>query len=338
MRRDGEPVELSSRYFDALALLVRQAGTLVTKDGFLDEVWRGIPVTDEALTQCIKSLRRALGDDAARPHFIETVPKHGYRFIAPVETLAEVAAPALSTHHSWRDTMLLAAAGTIGGGVAGFFGGLVYGFLGASQPFQPGLGAVSVLLVILCLTIAVGLIGAAGVSFGVAAGRMVAARDWRFATAGGALGGLLVGAVVKLLGIDAFNLLFGRSPVGMTGALEGALLGAAVGLGIWTASRMPGLRRSAAIAAGLGAVAGIVIPLLGGRLMGGSLVLLAGTFPDSRLRLDQAGAMVGEHGFGPLSQMISGAFEGAIFSAGVVAATILAERSLGTVSRRPGPS
>jgi hypothetical protein len=330
-------VELSSRYFDALALLVREAGTLVTKDGFLNEVWRGIPVTDEALTQCIKSLRRALGDDAGRPRFIETVPKHGYRFIAPVET-STVPVPALSNRHSWRETLLLAAAGSIGGGAAGFFGGLVYGFLGASQPLQPGLGAVSVLLVILCLTIAVGLIGAAGVSFGVAAGRMIAARDWRFATAGGALGGLVVGAVVKLLGIDAFNLLFGRSPAGMTGALEGALLGAAVGLGIWTASRMPGLRRSAAIAAGLGASAGIVIPLLGGRLMGGSLVLLARTFPDSRLRLDQAGELVGEHGFGPLSQMISGAFEGAIFSAGVVAATILAERSLGTVSRTPGPS
>ena len=70
-------MDLSSRYFDALALLVREAGTLVTKDGFLNEVWRGIPVTDEALTQCIKSLRRALGDDAGRPRFIETVPTHG---------------------------------------------------------------------------------------------------------------------------------------------------------------------------------------------------------------------------------------------------------------------
>ena len=46
-----------------------------------------MPVTDEALTQCIKTLRRQLGDDASRPRFIETVPKHGYRFIAPVEAL-----------------------------------------------------------------------------------------------------------------------------------------------------------------------------------------------------------------------------------------------------------
>src|SRR6476661_6848501 len=85
LKRDGDPVELNSRYLDALALLVREQGRLVSKDRFLDEVWRGVPVTDEALTQCIKTLRRQLGDNAARPEFIETVPKHGYRFIAAVE-------------------------------------------------------------------------------------------------------------------------------------------------------------------------------------------------------------------------------------------------------------
>ena len=71
---DGVPVELNARYLDALALLVREAGKLVSKDRFLDEVWRGVPVTDEALTQCIKTLRSRLGDDAAKPRFIETVP------------------------------------------------------------------------------------------------------------------------------------------------------------------------------------------------------------------------------------------------------------------------
>ena len=60
-------------------------GQLITRDRFLDDVWSGIPVTDEALSQCIANLRRTLGDDASKPRFIETVPKHGYRFIAPVE-------------------------------------------------------------------------------------------------------------------------------------------------------------------------------------------------------------------------------------------------------------
>ena len=75
--RDGVPVELGSRYFDALVLLVEARGALVSKDRFMDEVWRGIPVTDEALTQCIRTLRRALGDEAGNPRFIHTVPKHG---------------------------------------------------------------------------------------------------------------------------------------------------------------------------------------------------------------------------------------------------------------------
>ena len=138
LRRDGEPVELSARYFDALALMVREAGTLVSKDRFMGEVWSGVPVTDEALTQCIKSLRRALGDDAARPRVIETVPKHGYRFIAAVEPNE----PFLRKRgqDSWSETLLLGAAGTVGGGLAGFIGGLIYGFAGAAQPLQPGPG------------------------------------------------------------------------------------------------------------------------------------------------------------------------------------------------------
>ena len=82
---DGVPVELNARYLDALILLAREPGKLISKDRFHQEVWRGVPVTDEALTQCIKTLRRQLGDDAGNPRFIETIPKHGYRFIAAVE-------------------------------------------------------------------------------------------------------------------------------------------------------------------------------------------------------------------------------------------------------------
>src|SRR5690242_7674657 len=135
--RDGAPVEVSSRYLDALALLVAEAGRLVTKDRFLDEVWRGVPVTDEALTQCIRTLRRQLDDDAANPRFIETVPKHGYRFIGPLDGLPR--ATVAAAPRSWS----LAAAGTIGGGLAGFAGGLIYGFAAAAQPAQ-GPGAISV--------------------------------------------------------------------------------------------------------------------------------------------------------------------------------------------------
>lgn len=217
--RGDAPVELNARYFDALTLLVRESGKLVSKDRFLEEVWRGVPVTDEALTQCIKTLRKQLEDDAARPRLIETVPKHGYRFIAPVRVGdGDRRAPAAASpaRFSWRQFLVLGSAGMIGGGVAGIFGGLVYGF--ATQPLAPAMGATSVLVVLVFLTIVAALVGGAGVSFGIAAAGF-APRNPRLASVvGGALGGLVVGAFAKLLGVDTFTLLFGQSPGDITGA------------------------------------------------------------------------------------------------------------------------
>lgn len=335
LRHGDVLVELNARYLDALALLVREQGKLVSKDRFLDEVWRGVPVTEEALTQCVRTLRKQLGDSVANPRFIETVPKHGYRFVAPVAWVddnasepAGTSAPSLATARitpAWRQSLLLAAAGTTGAGVAGVLGGLFYGFAGASQPLQPGMGAVSMLLVLVCLTIVAAVAGGAGVSLGIAASALLPGRRWRWAIPGGALGGLLVGAVAKLLGLDAFDLLLGQSPGDITGAPEGLLLGASVGCGLWFGSRngrSPWTGRSVTAAAIAGALVGMVIPLYGGRLMGGSLDLLARSFPNSRLRLDRIGALLGEHGFGPISQMATGALEGALFGACVIGAMV----------------
>jgi DNA-binding winged helix-turn-helix (wHTH) protein len=328
LMRDGAPVELNSRYLDALALLVSERGRLVSKERFLDEVWRGIPVTDEALTQCIKTLRRQLGDEAARPRFIETVPKHGYRFIAPVGgASAPVPQPSGS---SWRDVVLLGAAGTIGGGMAGLIGGLIYGFAAASAPGQGGVGGLSMLLVVLCVTIAVALLGGAAVSFGMVISNRLMPGSWWGRIVGGGLGGLIVGAAVKLLGVDGFTLLFGHSPAGITGAFEGLVLGCAAGLAAWLGLRngVARLRRSMAAAALIGGGGGAVIALLGGRLMAGSLDLLARTFPDSRLHLDPVSALFGEPGFGAVTRLVTSCLEGALFSACVVGAIILGQRSL----------
>ena len=287
-----EPVELNARYLDALALLVRDCGKLVPKDQFLDEVWRGVPVTDEALTQCIKTLRRKLGDDANRPRFIETVPKHGYRFIAPVEMIEAqgptvVRRPATDARR-WREFVSLLSAGIAGGGVAGIVGGLVYGFAAASEPLQSGPGALSVLLVLLCVTLLVALIGAAGVS--------ARGRNGSICAAGIGLPGARLEArpagswsahSASLLGLDAFTLLVGRSPGNITGGSEGALIGAAVGIAAALALRGASARRGAFLGALCGGVAGAAIVLLGGRLMLGSLELLISGFPNSRLRLDQ---------------------------------------------------
>lgn len=328
---------LSPRYLDALILLVREHGQLVSKDRFLDEVWRGAPVTDEALTQCIRTLRKQLGDDAGSPRFIGTAPKHGYRFIAPVEWVERPEKAAVAVASSTpkalpsRDRRLLrmGAAGMIGGGSAGALGGLAYGLAGAAQSLQAGVSGLSVLLVLICLTLFVGLLGGAGVGFGIGATSRAGGRLGSWSILGGAAGGLIVGALVKLLGLDAFDLLFGRTPGDITGAFEGALLGSAIGLGAWMGSRGPSpvsLRWAMAAAGLAGAGAGALIPLLGGRLMGGSLDLLIRQFPGSRLRLDQIGALVGESGFGPVSQTVTGALEGSLFGAFVVGAMIVARR------------
>ena len=76
--------------FRILALLVRSPGTLVTRDDLRRALWRDDTFVDfeHSLNAAIKRLRHALGDPAAKPRFIETLPRRGYRFIAPVDSVA----------------------------------------------------------------------------------------------------------------------------------------------------------------------------------------------------------------------------------------------------------
>lgn len=325
LTRGRERLDLSSRYLDALALLLREPGKLVTKDRFMDEVWRGVPVTDEALTQCIRTLRRRLGDDAARPRFIETVPKHGYRFIAEVDCSGtEGAGRVAIPRFNWPLLVRTAASAGLGGALAGVGGGLLYGL--AASPV--GIGAISVLLVLLALNVLIGLTAGLGVGAGIAAASLIPGDRWQSTAAGGTLGGFAIGGMAKLLGLDGFALLFGRSLTGMTGPAEGALLGAALGLAAWVASRRR-LAFGGAVAVGgfAGAAAGLLVPLLGGHLLGGSLNLLARGFPDARFRLDAIGSLAGENGFGRVSEALTATIEGGLFGLCVTGALGLARQS-----------
>src|SRR5215208_6308755 len=82
--RDRESIALNSKYFDVLLLLASHSGQLVEKSRIFEEIWSGVFVTDAALTQCVKDIRRQLGDDASNPRYIKTIPKHGYIFIGNV--------------------------------------------------------------------------------------------------------------------------------------------------------------------------------------------------------------------------------------------------------------
>lgn len=73
---------LAPRAFDLLLYLIEHRGRVVEKQELFEQVWKETFVTDNALTKAIKEIRRAIGDDADNPSYIETVPKRGYRFIA----------------------------------------------------------------------------------------------------------------------------------------------------------------------------------------------------------------------------------------------------------------
>ena len=318
--RGGTPVELNNRYFDALTLLLRERGRLVTKDRFMDEVWRGVPVTDEALTQCIRTLRRLLGDDAARPHLIETVPKHGYRFIGTAQVMPTDPDPAAFAGDRWRRFLLVGAAATAGGGIAGVLGGLFYGL---SVGVGPAIGATSALFVLLAINMVVGLVAGIGVGTGLAAAELARGNRWQWTAIGGAVGGLVTGGAAKLVGLDAFALLLGQSPGDMTGAPEGLILGAAVGIATWATRHYAfSLARSAAVGGLVAGAAGVAISLSGGTFLGGSLDFLLRRFPESRFRLDAIGALFGESGFGSISRAATSGIECLLFGACVVGAMV----------------
>lgn len=87
--RDGHPVALIPRYLDLLLLLVSRRHEAVHRTEILSAVWSDVVVSEGALTQAVRSLRRALGDDDPRePRFIRTVSRHGYQFVHP-ETFEE---------------------------------------------------------------------------------------------------------------------------------------------------------------------------------------------------------------------------------------------------------
>ncbi len=83
----GKDVPLPGRAFDALLLLVQKPGSLITKEEMLNTVWRDSFVEEANLTVAISTLRRALNEDPHDRHYIQTVARRGYRFIAEVREI-----------------------------------------------------------------------------------------------------------------------------------------------------------------------------------------------------------------------------------------------------------
>ena len=88
LRCGQSEIKLTPKAAAVLAMLLRNAGSPVSKDQLFSSVWKETAVSDDALTSCVQELRKALGDDARQPRFIETRHRRGYQFVAHLETLA----------------------------------------------------------------------------------------------------------------------------------------------------------------------------------------------------------------------------------------------------------
>jgi DNA-binding winged helix-turn-helix (wHTH) protein len=328
---------LIPRYFDLLLLLVERRSEAVSRRLIFDSVWPDVVVSDGALSQAVRTLRRALGDDPREPRYIRTVSRHGYRFVFPhvieegddpdaSSTRFATAARATVTELETPAVPLGRAAGAAAGAaLAGLVGGVAGGLLlrFAGDWNVPGTVPMALGLV----GAATGAIGGLGVGGGLALGeaRARAARPLVL-LAGGTLGGGAVGLVAHALGRWTIEGLFGRAVPAVGGAPEGLAIGAVVGLAYGLAARPPqgsGLdvssRLWAALATGLATAAGCVaISQLGATLAGASVNAIARSFQGSQVGLAPLARLLGEPDLGPLTRAVLGAWEGLLFGAGVV--------------------
>jgi DNA-binding winged helix-turn-helix (wHTH) protein/TolB-like protein len=137
LRRNGRAVGLEPQPSKALALLVARAGDVVTREEIRDAVWGGDTHVDfdRGVAYCLSQVRSALGDSADNPRFVQTIPKRGFKFIAPVAPLVPAAPAPAPASASAPAPALTPSAGpplwAIGLGLAlfGAFTILVFAFL-----------------------------------------------------------------------------------------------------------------------------------------------------------------------------------------------------------------
>ena len=241
------------------------------------------------------------------------------------------------------DIMQQGIGGTFGGAVAGLLGGLLLGTALAAAGSGLPSEALSPIFVLAGLGLFGGVFGGAGVSFGMVALRRVSRIYSRWlGVLGGALGGGLVGAAFNLYSSDTLETLFGRHPAGLTGGLEGALIGTGVALGpvvtYYLAGRSGQWRSFLNIVFGAlgGMIASIVLTVMGGSMFTASLETLRQSFDASQIRLETIATIFGEGEFGRTTQVALGALEGLLFGGGVSAGIATFTRSRERVEGRYG--
>jgi DNA-binding winged helix-turn-helix (wHTH) protein len=98
--RESRPVPITSKTFDVLVVLLEHRDHVVSKDELLSRVWPSTVVNENNLARQISSLRRALGQRPDQHDFVVTIPGHGYRFVASVQSLTDVPSELHTDHET----------------------------------------------------------------------------------------------------------------------------------------------------------------------------------------------------------------------------------------------
>src|SRR5437868_4200239 len=88
LMRDGENIPVTRKAFDTLCLLVENSGRVLQKEEMMKSIWPDSYVEEATLAQNVFTLRRVLDESPVDAHYIETVPRRGYRFIADVSEIS----------------------------------------------------------------------------------------------------------------------------------------------------------------------------------------------------------------------------------------------------------
>jgi DNA-binding winged helix-turn-helix (wHTH) protein/TolB-like protein/cytochrome c-type biogenesis protein CcmH/NrfG len=140
--RTDECVRLEPKAIELLVFLARRAGDVVSREDLLDALWPGVVVGDNALTQVVAKLRKALGDTARQPAYIESISKRGYRLIAAVQPLdrpVERATPAVPVPRSPPRRAMVGGALAVLTAMA--VAAVVWSVQRSGAPYEPGAGA-----------------------------------------------------------------------------------------------------------------------------------------------------------------------------------------------------
>ena len=344
--RNGQQLPLIPRYLDLLIFLVERRRDAVHRREIFDRVWSDVIVSDSALSQAIRTLRRTLGDDSREPRFIRTVSRHGYQFTCPdvieepdddapepvpvraPEVESDLSAEARSAKAeqtrqkvgaSLTALMTGATRASAGSALAGAAAGVAGGLLLSVAPDNTA--PLAIVPVLMLVGAGAGAVGGLGVGAGLAVAESSSRlRNAAGLTIGGAAGGAAIGMAVQWLMRWSLAAVVGLNlPIG--GAFEGLVIGAAAGIGYATARRLGPAPQSrihkAAVVAVFCAAGALALSWAGRPLVGGTLHLIAREARGSQISLTPLGRLVGEPGFGPVSQALIAAWEGGIFGFGV---------------------